>query len=144
MKSFAVSTTFFALFCAAAPAEEAQTNSAAPPVAIRAAEARNHTNAMAVVTGKIVEVNRTARMVYLNFEKPFPNQPFAAVVFAAKTNLFPNAEQLKGKNVEVTGKIVDYRNHPEIVLESTNQLKVVEKTAEPAKDEKPTEPAAAK
>jgi DNA/RNA endonuclease YhcR with UshA esterase domain len=145
MKLLAVSALLTALLglSATVHAQESKTNSPAAPINIPASEAQKHTNAMAVVTGTVVEVNRTSRMIYLNFDKPFPNQPFAAVVFQDKTNLFPHVEQLKGKTVEVTGKIIEYRNRPEIKLESTNQLKIVEKIADPAREEKPAQPATA-
>jgi DNA/RNA endonuclease YhcR with UshA esterase domain len=143
MKLHAVSALLTALLSISATvhAQETKTNSPAAPINIPASEAQKHTNAMAVVTGTVVEVNRTPRMIYLNFDKPFPNQPFAAVVFQDKTNLFPKVEQLKGKIVQVTGQIIAYRNRPEIKLEGTNQLKVIEKIADPGKEEKPTQPA---
>ncbi len=129
-------------FCTAPiiQAQDAKTNSggkapgdSGPAISISAAEAKNHTNVNALVTGKVVELNKTARTVYLNFEKPFPNQVFSAIIFAAKTNQFANVEQYKDKIVEVTGKIIEYRNRPEIILESTNQIRIVEKPAETEK-----------
>jgi hypothetical protein len=132
-----------ALFPFAAPithAQDTKSNSpgkassdSGPAISISAAEAKNHTNVNALVTGKVVELNKTARTVYLNFEKPFPNQVFSAIIFAAKTNQFANVEQYKDKIVEVTGKIIEYRNRPEIILESTNQIRIVEKPAETEK-----------
>ena len=119
--------------CSSVLAEEAKTNS--PPM-IQASEAKGHIGTNAVVAGKIVEVNKAEKVVHLNFEKPFPKQPFAVVVFANKTNLFPDLDQFKGKSVEVSGKIIEYRGRPEIILESTNQLKVVEKAVEPGEAEK--------
>lgn len=116
--------------CAPAVAEDAKTNSLPT---IKATEAKEHIGTNAVVTGKIVEVNKVERLVRLNFDKPFPKQPFTAVIFATRTNLFPDLDQLKGKSVEVSGKIADYHGRPQIVLESTNQLKVVEQASEPEK-----------
>ncbi|MEY2429476.1 MAG: hypothetical protein QOJ40_2361 [Verrucomicrobiota bacterium] len=119
----------FAL-CGSVPAEEAKNNS---PPTIKASEAREYIGTNVVVTGKIAEVNKVERLVRLNFDKAFPKQPLTAVIFSTKTNLFPDLEQLKGKNVEVSGKITDYHGRPQIVLESTNQLKVVEQTSDPDK-----------
>jgi DNA/RNA endonuclease YhcR with UshA esterase domain len=134
MKKLAPIIPLFFSLCAPLLAEEAKTNS--PPPIIQASEAKGHIGINAVVAGKIVEVNKAAKIVHLNFEKPFPKQPFEAVVFGRSTNQFPDLDQLKGKNVEVSGKITDYQGRAQIVLESTNQLKVVEKTAEPAAAEK--------
>ena len=91
---------------------------------IPAAQARQHLNQEAVVTGKIAEVNHTERIVRLNFDKPFPNQTFTAVIFGKQTNGFPLIAELKDKIVEVSGKITEYRNRPEIIITSTNQLRV--------------------
>ena len=122
MRTTALSAAL-ALVCALALAQETKTNA---PVKITASAAKKHINADAVVAGKIAEVYRTDRLVRLNFDKPFPNQTFTAVIFADKTNLFPEVEKLKDKNVEISGTIADYRGRPEIILTSTNQLKVLD------------------
>jgi DNA/RNA endonuclease YhcR with UshA esterase domain len=106
------------------------------PVNIPAAEAKKHLKADAVVTGTIAEVHLGAGAVHLNFEQPYPNAVFTAVIFANKTNLFPEVAKLKGKTVEVSGKITEYQGRPEIVLASTNQLKIVEKVVAPDAAEK--------
>jgi DNA/RNA endonuclease YhcR with UshA esterase domain len=99
------------------------TNSA--PLRVPALEAKRHINKEAIVTGKVAEVSFAERLVRLNFERAYPSNTFTAVIFADKTNLFPNLRELKDRTVEVTGRIADYRGHPEIILTSTNQLKVV-------------------
>jgi DNA/RNA endonuclease YhcR with UshA esterase domain len=107
-----------------ASAQNAITTNAAP-LRVTALEARKHINTEAIVTGKVAEVNVAERLVRLNFERPYPSNTFTAVIFADKTNLFPNVRELKDKTVEVTGRIADYRGRPEIILTGTNQLKVV-------------------
>jgi len=107
--------------------QEAKTNS---PLRITAAEATNHIDAQAVVVGKVVEVYTTDKLVRLNLDRPFPRQTFTAVIFASSTNLFPDLDKLKGKAIEVSGKITEYHDKPQIILTSTNQLKVVEITPE--------------
>jgi DNA/RNA endonuclease YhcR with UshA esterase domain len=107
-----------------ASAQDTSTTNAAP-LRVPALEAKKHINTEAVVTGKVAEVNVAERLVRLNFERAYPSNTFTAVIFADKTNLFPNVRELKDKTVEVSGKIVDYRGRPEIILTSPNQLKVV-------------------
>jgi DNA/RNA endonuclease YhcR with UshA esterase domain len=112
-----------------AAAQESKSDSPAKtnaPIRISASEAKEHIGAQAVVKGKIAEVNVGERVVRLNFEQPYPKNPFAAVIFPANTNKFPEVEKLKGKTVEVSGKIAVYRERPQIVLTSTNQVKVIE------------------
>jgi DNA/RNA endonuclease YhcR with UshA esterase domain len=112
-----------------AGAQESKNDSAAKtnsPVQISATEAKEHIGAQAVVKGKVAEVNVGERIVRVNFEQPYPKNPFTAVIFPANTNKFPEVEKLKGKTVEISGKIAVYRERPQIVLTSTNQVSVIE------------------
>jgi len=111
-------------------AQEAKTNTL---VRIVASEAKTNIGTNAIVTGKIAEVNKTERIIRLNFGAAFPNNTFTAVIFPDKMNLFPDVEKLKDAKVEVSGKITAYREHPQIVLNSTNQLKVLEKAGQAEK-----------
>jgi hypothetical protein len=115
-------------------AEETKTNvpaAAALPIRISATEAKAHSGAEAIVTGKVAEVNQNDRILRFNFEKPYPNNAFTAVVFSANTNQFEHPEAFNGKTVEVHGTIKDYHGHPEIVMTKSNQLQVVEKSVKP-------------
>jgi DNA/RNA endonuclease YhcR with UshA esterase domain len=110
-----------------------ETNAVAPKK-IGAKEADKHFDETLTVTGKVAQVTIREKLVFLNLDQPHPNSPFTAVVFAANTNKFGDISKLKGKNVEVTGKIKNYNDAPEVVLDSTNQLKIVEP---PAASDKP-------
>jgi DNA/RNA endonuclease YhcR with UshA esterase domain len=122
MKSIVIGLSFFV--CLVTIGRSQETNSATRSISAR--EARAHVHESATVKGKIAEVYRTERVVHLNFERAFPDQPFTAVIFANRTNLFPKIDDLKNKTVEVTGTITEYRNRPEIILTRTNQLRVLE------------------
>jgi hypothetical protein len=98
---------------------------AAKAAKIGAAEAKDHYNESLVVTGQVVQVSFRPTIVYLNLDKPYPETPFAAAVFAKDTNSFGDLSKLKGKGVEVRGTIKEYRGRAQIVLEHTNQLVVV-------------------
>lgn len=104
------------------PAEE--TNSLAP-MKIGAAEASQHYDEVMVVTGKVAQVSIRPKIVFLNLDKPYPDSPFALVILPAATNQFSDVKALKGKNVEARGKIKNFHDRPEMVLESSNQLEVV-------------------
>ncbi len=127
MKKPAILLSTLFLFAVVASGQEAKTNAA---LKIPAAQARQHLNDAAVVSGKVVEVNKAEKIVRLNFEKPFPNQPFQAVIFADKTNLFPNIDQLQDKQVEVKGRISEYRGRPQIIITETNQLRVLKSSTD--------------
>lgn len=131
----ALALTLSALFCGSVLAQEAKTNA----VKIAAAEAKKHVGEEAVVTGTVAEINKIQSLVRLNIDKPYPNQAITFIVFSDKTNLFPEIDKLQGKTLEVTGKIIDYRGRPEIVLSNTNQLKTVESQKAPEPPEKALE-----
>src|SRR5437899_9463925 len=131
MKTIALLVSSFLLERATVSGQEAKTNSL--PAKIPASEAKEHVNAEAIVSGKVIELYKTEKLVRMNLDKPFPNQPFTAVIFANKTNLFPDLDRLKGKTIEVTGRITEYRDQPEIILIRTNQLKVLELDSESKK-----------
>ena len=126
MKIFAILLTSLALAGTSVNAQDAKTNDT---VKIPASQAKDHIGSQAVVSGKIAEVNIAEKLVRLNFEKPFPAHVFQAVIFSDHTNLFPDVAKLKGKTIEVSGKIAAYRERPQIILTATNQLKVIEATA---------------
>ena len=123
-----VSTLFLlGLFSHGLQAQDSKTDA---PIKIKASEAKANIGTNAIVTGKIAEVNKTERLVRLNFDEAFPKSTFTAVIFSNKMSLFPDVEKLKDKTVEVSGKIAAYRERPQIVLTNASQLKVVEKAEE--------------
>jgi hypothetical protein len=88
-------------------------------------EATKHYDETCVVTGKVVQITIREKLVYVNLDKPFPDSPFTAVIFARATNEFGDLKALQGKAVELQGKIEEYKEKPQMVLNSTNQLKVI-------------------
>ena len=123
MKSVSIFVALLTIPGSLVLAQETKPNDA---LRIAAAQAKDHVGDTAVVTGKVAEVNIAARLIRVNLDKAYPAQTFTAVIFSEKTNLFPEIAKIKGKSVEVSGKIAAYRDRPQIVLTSTNQLKVVE------------------
>ena len=102
----------------------AQTSSNSP-VHIDAGEAKDYIGKNTTVTGRVAEVHISEKVVRLNFDKPFPRQPFTAVIFSSRTNYFGDLTRFKNAQAEVTGTIADYRGRPEVILHSTNQLVIV-------------------
>jgi DNA/RNA endonuclease YhcR with UshA esterase domain len=110
------------VFAAGLPAQE--TNSPVP-LKISAAAATNYYDKEMIVTGKVVQVTIRPTITYLNLDEKYPGSPFAVVIFHGKSSFFGNANALKRKSIEVKGKIKNYHDKPEIVLDSTNQLTVI-------------------
>jgi DNA/RNA endonuclease YhcR with UshA esterase domain len=118
-----VATLAFALI-SVLPAQES-------PKRVPAREARSLIGTHAVVFGTVAEIHKTDAITRLNFDQPFPKQSFTAVVFPQNFNLFTNLTELKGRTVEVSGIIANYRGQAQIVLTRKEQVKV----AEPAKSD---------
>jgi DNA/RNA endonuclease YhcR with UshA esterase domain len=102
---------------------------------IGALEATNFLNKTMIVTGKVARVSIRPKIVYIDIDEAFPNSPFNGIVFPSATNEFPKLKELKGKDVELTGKIAEYQGKPQIILTKSNQLHVVEQKA-PATESK--------
>ena len=100
------------------------TNSPAP-AKIGTKAASDHYDQLLTVTGTVAQVTIRPAIVFINLDQPFPDSPFAAVIHPEATNQFGNLKALKGKSVEITGKIKNYHDHPEIIMDHTNQLVVV-------------------
>jgi DNA/RNA endonuclease YhcR with UshA esterase domain len=92
---------------------------------IGATDAANHYDETLVVTGKVVEVNVRPGITFINLDKPHPDSPFTCVIFPSATNQFPDIKSIKGSSIAVSGKIKNYHDKPEIILDSSNQLTVV-------------------
>jgi hypothetical protein len=60
----------------------------------------------------------------LNLDKAFPDSPFTVVIFHGHSSFYGDANALRGKSIEIKGKIKNYQNKPEIALDTTNQLTV--------------------
>jgi DNA/RNA endonuclease YhcR with UshA esterase domain len=109
-----------------APATVA-TNSVAP-IRIGTAEAGKHIDESAIVTGKVAQVTFRPKVVFLNIDEAFPDSPFTVVIMSKNTNDFGDIQALEGKSIEVSGKIKSFKDKPEIVMDSTNQLTVLPAT----------------
>lgn len=96
-----------------------------PAPKVSASEAAKQLNQSVCVTSQVAQVTLREKLVYVNLEQPFPKTPLACVIFAANTNQF-ELQSLTGKEVEITGRVTEFKGKPQIVLTSSNQLKVVE------------------
>ena len=90
----------------------------------KTAEASKFYDETMIVTGKVAKVSVRPTVTLINLDEAGPNSPFTAVIFPDHLSLFPDIQKLQGQNVEISGTVTEYRNKPEIILESTNQLKV--------------------
>ncbi len=102
----------------------ADTNAPAP-LKIGTLEATNYYDQQMIVTGKVVQVTIRPSVTFLNLDQPHPDSPFTVVIFHSHSSFYGDANKLKGKSIEILGKIKNYHDKPEIALDSTNQLTVI-------------------
>lgn len=96
---------------------------------VRAHEAREHAGEYAMVCGVIASAKylQGARgaPTYLNFDKPYPDSEFSAIVFGKnRKNFSPDPETLTGYKACVYGKIRMYRGKAQMELVTADQLSV--------------------
>ncbi|TLP36221.1 DNA-binding protein [Arcobacter arenosus] len=96
---------------------------------ISSSEASNYIGLEKTVCGKVVGTyyakSSNGAPTFLNFDLPYPNQLFTAVIFERSRNSFSgNPESMfKYKNICVTGYIDEYKGVPQIIVENSSQIK---------------------
>jgi len=100
---------------------------AASPVraeTIKPGDAHKHVGQTVTVEGMVERVHVSARSntTFLDMGGRYPDNAFAAVIFAKDAAIFPDAAALDGRTVAVTGPVTLYRGKPEIILKTADQL----------------------
>ncbi len=92
-------------------------------------DASKHINQVKTVEGIIVQAYNSGKVCFLNFHQDYKNN-FCAVIFAKAFNAFPKnpEDYYLNKKVRITGKIIDYKGKPEIILNSQSEIEIVEVT----------------
>lgn len=82
----------------------------------------------AIVTGKIVDVGKSGRVNFLNFDSK-RRDVFKIVVFDANLRNFPKSldEMYHEKLIAVRGRVSLYRDVPQIEVTSASQIRIVRK-----------------
>ncbi len=93
---------------------------------INAKEVKQHIGDSLIIKGYVADVYLSDKVAYLNFENKFPRNAFSCVIFPGNFWEFGDLSKFKGRNVEVTGKISTYRNKPQIVINSKDQIKILQ------------------
>jgi len=94
---------------------------------IGACNAGNYIDKEKIVEGRIVDTYKSkTNTVFLNFEKPYPNHCFTAVIFSSYLYKFPEnpEDYYDGKTVRIRGEIEEYEGKPEIILKDVGQVEV--------------------
>jgi len=94
---------------------------------IGACQAGNYYGKEVIVEGRVVATYRSkTNTVFLNFEKPYPDRCFSAVIFASDQYKFvQNPEKYYNqKTLRIRGRIQEYQGKPEIILKNPSQIEV--------------------
>lgn len=87
-------------------------------------EAPDHVGETRCVKGKVVNIGESrGGTLYLNFCDDYKTCAFAIVVFPSALKDVGDVRQLKDKDIEVHGKITQWRGRTEMVLRELRQLK---------------------
>jgi DNA/RNA endonuclease YhcR with UshA esterase domain len=91
---------------------------------IQPGDAKAHVGKTVTIQAAVTEV-KTGRggVTFLDMGGSFPDNPFAAVIFASDLAKFSGAKALKGKTIAISGEVVLYQDRPEIILKTADQLK---------------------
>ena len=78
-----------------------------------------------VVSGASYQGSVNGRPTFINFDLPFPNQTFTALIWGDRRGNFsppPEQQFSAGKCVRVTGLVESYQGNPEIIVTSPSQI----------------------
>lgn len=87
-------------------------------------EAPQHLGETRCVAGKVVNIGESrGGSVYLNFCEDYKKCAFSVVIFRANLKDVGDVRQLRDKDIEIHGKITEWRGRTEMVLRDARQLK---------------------
>lgn len=91
------------------------------------AEADEHVGEMATVEGTVIRTYQSDNVLFLNFHEDYRNS-FTAAIFVTELGRFPeNAKDFyRGKTVRISGVIKSYRGAPEMVVNTPEQIEIIE------------------
>jgi DNA/RNA endonuclease YhcR with UshA esterase domain len=95
---------------------------------VSSADAKNNVGKNATVCGKVVGTryleNSQRRPTFLNFDMPYPDHTFTAIIFGDSRAKFGKPEETYlQKNVCVTGEITLYNGKPQVELKEPSQIR---------------------
>ena len=90
-------------------------------------DARKAVGENAFISGKIIDVNASGRVNFLNFDTKRPAE-FVVIVFRKDLENFPQPLQktYDGKIIRVRGTVSLYRDRPEIVITGPDQIEILD------------------
>jgi len=95
---------------------------------ISASDAARHINETVTICEKVFSTKliTLSNMTFLDLGGFHPNQMLTVVIKGEDRSKFKDApdEYFKGRNICVTGTVIDYKGKPEIVVSDPSQIKI--------------------
>ena len=89
-------------------------------------DAPNYIGKGVSVSGKVINIYKaTGGMTFFDYCTSYKNCPFSVVIFSNDVSKFKNLSTYIGKNILVSGTIKPYNGKAEMVLNSENQIKIL-------------------
>lgn len=99
---------------------------AAEPLTIPAKNAGSYVGRTVRVRGKVIEVSKSQKAIFMNFGKDW-RKDFTAVIFKGNFKDFEaagvNPMNYKGRIVVISGVVQKYKGRPEIIVMTPSQIK---------------------
>ena len=94
---------------------------------IKLEDVSQHTGDSVTVCGLVADMryfeNSKNQPTFLNIGESFPNQKLTVVIWGSvKAGFKEPVENLKGKQICITGRIILFKERPEIVIENPEQI----------------------
>jgi hypothetical protein len=90
-------------------------------------DAAQYYGQIVTIQGRVVETYNSGKVIFLNFHEDY-RRTFKAVIFPDDWDKFPEPPEklFLDKLVRVTGLVKEYEGAPEIIIEETAQIEIVE------------------
>lgn len=96
---------------------------------IEAFKAAFHVGKSVMACGKVAEVKEGRSVIYLNLDKPYPNQTLGLLVWSSDRDRFEQRfgklETFRGERVCARGQIEDYKGSLQIKLSNPQFLRLI-------------------
>lgn len=111
--------TVLFIACAISFTSKAQTK-------IDVTDAAKHMNETVTICTKVYGVKALDKVTLINLGAKYPGSPLTIAIAAADREAFADLSALNGKDICVTGKIIDYKGKPEIIVTKKEEITVEE------------------
>ena len=78
-----------------------------------------------ILKAYVADVTVREKVAYLNLDAKYPKNTGSITIFASNFDEFGDMQKYKNKNIEVNGYVSEYQSRPQIIINSPNQIKIL-------------------